>query len=110
MKVLTSGPDPQVVTNTPMCDVDENQLRRKCSRYRRLAGALEKAGASFDWAAGMKALQSAAQHNVSYILEGERWRVSTQWSAIFDMTSRQAYVCLDRDFGTVYKLQIPSRN
>lgn len=109
MKVLASGPDPQVITNTPMCGVDDDHLRRSCRRYRSIAQALDQADTDFDWQAGMNALAGAAQHNATFIIEGERWRVSTQWSAVFDMTALQAYVCLDRDFGTVYKLKVPDR-
>lgn len=109
MKVLFSGPNPQVITNTPMCGAEEEQLRSHCHRYRKIARALDLAGGNFDWQDGMKALEEAAQHNSTFILEGERWRVSTQWSAVFDMSAGLAYVCLDRDFGTVYRLTIPGR-
>ena len=108
MQVLPSGPNPQIVTNTPMINVPESNRRDSCRRYRTLANTLDQPGGGFGWQEGINALQRTAQYNVLFILEGERWRVSTQWSAVFDLARREVYVCLGRDFGTVYKLKGPS--
>jgi hypothetical protein len=110
MRVLRSGPNPQVVTNRPLCNVDEQQLRADCRRYRTLSDAVNEVGIGLDWQDGMDTLQRAAQHNVNYVIEGEQWIVSTQWSAVFDMTAREAFVCAGRDYETVYRLQVPFRN
>ncbi len=110
MEVLRSGNEDQVVTNRPLCGVEEEDRRRGCRRYRKLAEALEKQEPGFGWIAGMGALQAAAQHNVTYLIHGERWRVSTQWSAVFDMTAREVFVSWGRQYETVYKFQVPTRD
>ncbi len=56
----------------------------------------------------MRALQQTAQHDVSYLVEGKNWQISTQWSAVFDMTLREAYLCLGGDYSKVYKLKVPA--
>ena len=42
-------------------------------------------------------------------IDGRRLRVSTQWSAVFDVESREALVCVHRDYSTVYRFRFPDR-
>lgn len=107
MEVLRSGADPQVVTNRPLFGKSDGHLRQDCRRYCSLAEDLDKAGPEFGWQQGMAALEDAAQHNENYFIEGERWKVSSQWSAIFDMTHGSAYVCVNRKYDTIYQLAVP---
>jgi hypothetical protein len=109
MKVLRSGPQAQVCTNRPVAGRSDESLRRDCRRYRVLAEALDGAGPHFGWQQGMSALEQAAQHNVLFVINGQRWRVSTQWSAVFDLEAGQVFLSLDRDYGTVYRLEVPRR-
>lgn len=107
MEVIRSGPHDQVVTNRPLFARSDNALRSSCRRYRTLAEALDRSTPGFAWQDALDALRQAAQHNATFIIEGERWRVSTQWSAVFDMTARQAYIAWGRDYKTVYRFTVP---
>jgi|GEM_PF-2662377 len=130
MEVLRSGPSTQVVTNrplfetgepsqlsgpgladdsvTPLLEVPDKRLRNSCPRYNCLAKALEAAPEGLNWQTGMQALKAAAQKDRHVVLNGEPWVVNTEWSAIFDMTRKEAYVCVDRKFDVVYKLKVPT--
>jgi hypothetical protein len=54
----------------------------------------------------MDALADAAQRNRRYVIDGEVMDVSTQWSAVLDPTNLTALVCLNGDFGRVYRLDL----
>jgi len=97
----------QVVTNSDLLGVAEAQRRRSCDRYRVLARTLDGRAGTLSWAGAMDALASVSQHNRAYVLDGERRRISTQWSAVFEPSQREVLVCLGRDLGTVYRLRFP---
>ena len=109
MSVLRSGESPQAVTNTPVWGQDPTALGRACPRYAGLWQRMKEGQGLADWRAGMDALARVVQRDRRYVINGENWRVSTRWSAVFDLTERQAHLCLERDFGTVYQLRAPVR-
>lgn len=97
----------QVVTNSDLLDVAEADRRRRCGRYRRLATTFESLAEPLGWPGAMDALVSVAQRNHVYVIDGERLRVSTQWSVVFDPAAREALVCVHRRLGTVYRIRMP---
>ena len=107
MAVLRSGRRPQVVTNSPVWGQDPGALSRACPRFSDLWDTLRDEEPLANGQAALAALREVAQHNKRYVIRGETWRVSTQWSAVFDLTQRQALVCVDRDYGTIYRLEVP---
>lgn len=107
MKVVRDEGDWQAVTNSTMYEVPENRRRGSCPRYRSLAGVLEKQVGPLDWRAGMDALARTAQYNNHVFLDGENLKISTQWSTVFDPDRLTAYVCLNRDYGRVYQMELP---
>jgi len=102
----------QIVTNSPLAGRGEEVRRDQCERYRILRQELTRASTRPpdprpDWQQGLDALAAAAQHNARYVIDGEPWVVSTQWSTLFELSSGQAYICLQCDFDTVYRVTVP---
>ena len=113
-----AGGATQIVTNSPLAGVDEDGRRDQCGRYRVLRRRLEEmsgreagregAPGSPLWQQGLDALAAAAQRKATYWIDGERWRVNTEWSAVFDLdASRDVYICLRRQWGRVYRVAWP---
>jgi choloylglycine hydrolase len=110
MQVVREEGPAQVVTNSDLLDVPERARRNMCPRYRTLARRLGAWEDTPGWRTAMDALAAAAQENRRYVLEGEERRISTQWSAVFVPESREIYLCLHRDWSTVYRLRFPGLN
>lgn len=107
MHVVPDGDHWQIVTNSELLAVSEQQRRRNCSRYETIYEQLSEQIGALPWTSGMDALARAAQDNRVYVLDGERRRISTQWSAIFDLQAKEVRVCLHRDFSKVYRFRFP---
>jgi hypothetical protein len=105
MQIVSDGPDLQVVTNSDLADTPEGTRRQACSRYRRIAKGLDGAD-SLDWRGGLDLLAGAAQHGRIYRIDDRTLRVSTQWSAIFDLERREVRLCMHGDYGTVYRMRL----
>ena len=61
------------------------------------------------WQYGMDMLREASQKNVTYNLDGQMKKVSTHWSAVFDLASREVYICTELDYSRVYRFTLKSR-
>jgi hypothetical protein len=92
-KTMSSNNPWQVVTNSPLYNVPEEKRIRTCWRYKKAADLLKKAKGIVDWKAGMNILKSVS-------VKG------TQWSTICDMTSKEIYISLYRDFDNIKKVVI----
>ncbi len=109
MHVVPDGENWQIVTNSDLLDVSEERRRGNCDRYNTIYKQLSGHVGPLQWTTAMDALGRAAQNNRLYVIEGRRLRISTQWSAVFDLGSKEALVCLHRDFETVYRFRFPER-
>jgi len=106
MHVVPDGENWQIVTNSDLLEISEEQRRKSCDRYDTIYKRLYGHVGPLQWTEAMDALGRAAQNNRLYVIDGRRLRVSTQWSAIFDLESREALVCLHRDFERVYRFRL----
>jgi hypothetical protein len=84
----------QALTNKPVYDVPDADLREKCWRYRSIAETLENAEGAVDWRAGMKILQDVTQKG-------------TTWSVIYSLTTRELYFSVYQNGETIYHLKTP---
>ncbi|UCC43273.1 MAG: linear amide C-N hydrolase [Candidatus Zixiibacteriota bacterium] len=84
----------QVLTNKPIFEVPDADLREKCWRYRSISETLEKTQGNIEWKAGMKILQDVTQ-------EG------TTWSVIYSPTTKDVYFSVYQNWDTVYHLTVP---
>jgi len=109
MEVVRDPGTWQAVTNSPLYEVGDKRRRSNCRRYGSLAGTLARADGAMDWRQGMDALAKTVQRNRDYNIDGQNLRVSTQWSAVFDLEQMAAYVCLGGDFSKAYRLDFPPR-
>ncbi|MCP4571356.1 MAG: hypothetical protein GY838_03320 [bacterium] len=107
MQVVREEGSTQVVTNSNLLDVAERDRRGACPRYRTLAKRIAVWDGPPRWRVAMNALAAAAQENRTYDIEGEKRTISTQWSAVFAPEAREIYLCLHRDWSTVYRLRFP---
>ena len=103
----------QVVTNTDMFEVPLEQRRRACDRYDTICDDLAVLDdpartAPLTWQEAMDALADARQDNRRYDIDGQRLRVSTQWSAVFDTDRREVWLALGKDYGRIYRLPVRS--
>lgn len=107
MQVVPAEENRQIVTNSELFDIPEQQRRDNCDRYRTIYKELSGAEGPMEWTTAMDVLARVEQNNRQYVIEGRRLRISTQWSAVFDQESKEIYLCLHRDFETVYRLRFP---
>lgn len=84
----------QVLTNKPIYNVPDADLRDKCRRYRSISETLENAQGNLDSTAGMKVLQEVAQKG-------------TTWSVVYSPTSKELYFSVYQEWGVIYHLEIP---
>ena len=82
----------QVLTNKPVYNVSDANLRKECWRYRSISGTLEKANGNVDWKAGMKILQDVEQKG-------------TTWSVIYSPPTKELYFSVYQDWDTIYHLK-----
>jgi hypothetical protein len=82
----------QVMTTKPIFDVPDADLRESCRRYKTISEALEGAGWTTDWKAGMKVLRSVQQNG-------------TTWSVVYSPTSLDLHFCVYQEWDTVYHLK-----
>jgi len=100
----------QVVTNSDMFEVPLDQRRRSCDRYNSLSKAMTKQEGEMSWQQAMDALADARQKNRTYLIDGEKLKVSTQWSAVFDTGRREIFLSLGGNYQKVYRLAVTSES
>lgn len=99
----------QVVTNSDMFEVPLAQRRHACDRYDRLCRAMIRQEETMTWQEAMDALADAKQKNRTYVIDGQKLKVSTQWSAVFDTGKREIYLALAGDYRKVYRLAVGAK-
>ncbi len=109
MHVVGNGDDSQVVTNVALTGTSDIERRKNCSRYCSIDDDIRDHSGPMTWQYGMDMLRGASQKNVSYYLDGRKQRVSTHWSAVFDLAKREVYICTELDYSTVYRFELKSR-
>lgn len=82
----------QVLTNKPIYNVSDADLREKCWRYRSISENLENTDGTMDLKAGMNILQDVAQKG-------------TTWSAIYSPTTGDLYFSVYQKWDTIYHLK-----
>ncbi|UCE24663.1 MAG: linear amide C-N hydrolase [Candidatus Zixiibacteriota bacterium] len=84
----------QVLTNKPVYNVPDTDLRDKCWRYRSISETLENAETAVDWETGMKILQDVTQKG-------------TTWSVVYSTPTRELFFSVYQTWDVIYKLRIP---
>ncbi len=82
----------QVLTNKPIYNVSDTNLREKCWRYQSISDTLEKTKGNVDWKAGMKILQDVRQKG-------------TTWSVIYSPTTKELYFSVYQKWDNIYRLK-----
>ncbi len=108
MHLVKDSGDWQVVTNTEMFEVPLEERRHQCGRYKSLTKAMDGQDDTMTWQQAMDALVDARQKNKTTTIDGQKLKVSTQWSAVFDTGERTMYLALGDDYRTVYRLGVES--
>jgi hypothetical protein len=106
MHLVKDPGDWQVVTNSDMFEVPLADRRRRCDRYGSLAKSMGGQEGTMTWQQAMDALVDARQKNKTSIIDGQKLKISTQWSAVFDTGERSLYLALGDDYRTVYRFEV----
>lgn len=93
LQAIPNGEPWQVITNMPVYDLTIHQQRAQCVRFQTIYDRLESAGGSIGRIEGMNILSSVGHYY-------------TQWSAVYDMTSKVMDLALDFNFGTIYHFSL----
>lgn len=109
MRVIPMEGDWQAATNWKLFDVPVERTRKNCARFRTATDILKTAGDSMTWKEGLNLLDRVAQHDVEYVIRGEKITVNTEWSAVFNMKKREVYISLDMNYDKVFKLALRDR-
>ena len=110
MRVIPMDGAWQAATNRKLFDVSAERTRKNCARFRTATDILKTSGDSMSWKGGMSLLDRVAQHDVDYVIRGEKITVNTEWSAIFNMKKREVYISLDMNYDKVFKLVLRDRD
>jgi len=81
----------QVLTNRPIYNVPDANLKKKCWRYRSMSQTLEKTKGNVDWKEGMKILQDVTQKG-------------TTWSVVYSLSKKELHFSVYQDWNKVYRL------
>jgi choloylglycine hydrolase len=84
----------QVLTNNPIYNVSDADLREKCWRYRSISETLENTRGNVNWKAGMRILQDATQKG-------------TTWSVVYSPTTKELYFSVYQKWNLIYYLTMP---
>ncbi len=106
MHLVKDTGDWQVVTNSAMFETSQEERRRECGRYNSLAKTMDGLDGPLTWQQAMDALAAAKQKNKTYVIDGQKLKVSTQWSAVFDSGSREMYLALGGNYQTIYRCAV----
>ncbi len=106
MHLVKDGGPWQVVTNSDLFDVPMADRRRSCDRYDTMCKEMMKQDKPLAWRQAMDVLAEVRQKNRTYEIDGERLKVSTQWSAVFDTGRREIHLTLAGDYGKVYRMVV----
>jgi Acyl-coenzyme A:6-aminopenicillanic acid acyl-transferase len=96
----------QIVTNTRMFARTDDALSTQCSRFRRIYNRLKSAPDTLDWRQCMDILGYTGQYNQLYYFDSGPMRVSTQWSAVFEINDRTVTICSQQDFEKAYRFEL----
>ncbi|MBD3378518.1 linear amide C-N hydrolase [candidate division KSB1 bacterium] len=108
MQVLENSGDWQIATNTAIYHRSDQELRKKCDRYSTILRGLTSRPDTVSWKNCMDLLEGAKQINQVYHFDSGSMRVSTEWSAVFDLTERSVAVCTKHRYDKVYQFGLPS--
>jgi hypothetical protein len=81
----------QVLTNKPIYNVPEENLKESCWRYRSISQTLEKTKGNVDWKEGVKILQDVTQKG-------------TTWSVVYSPLSKELYFSVYQEWDKIYHL------
>lgn len=81
----------QILTNRPIYNVPDANLKKKCWRYRSISQTLEKTKGNVDWKASLKILQDVTQKG-------------TTWSVIYSPTTKELYFSVYQEWDKIYHL------
>jgi hypothetical protein len=90
-RVLRTGRPWQVATNTALFQRSETWVRSQCGRYRAGSDYLEAVGGTVTWKEGFDVL-------------GLMSVADTQWSSLYDLANREAYICLYRRCERIFRV------
>lgn len=82
----------QVLTNKPIYNMSDPELRGKCWRYESISSNLEKARGNVDWIAGMKMMKDVAQKG-------------TTWSVVYSPASKELHFSVYQNWDTIYHIK-----
>ncbi len=106
MHLVKDTGDWQVVTNSDLFGVAVDERRQSCDRYDSLCKSMAQQAETMTWQDAMDALVKTRQKNKTQTIDGERLKVSTQWSAVFDMGERAVYLVLGENYREVYRVAV----
>jgi len=106
MQVIRGTGGKQIATNTAMYNASEGRLNRSCDRFRLIHSSLANDPDTLSWQKGMDILAAARQVNVVYHFDDGPMRVSTQWSAVFEINKRRVTVCTGNDYSKAYRFKL----
>lgn len=107
MQVIEPSEEWQIVTNTPLYHRSAKELGSECVRYNRIYKGLISLPDTLSWSYCMDLLERAKQINQVYPFETGSMRVSTEWSAVFNLTERTVAVCTKHRYDKVYRIAWP---
>jgi predicted choloylglycine hydrolase len=84
----------QVLTNKPIYNVSDADLRDKCWRYGSISETLESTKGNVGWRAGMRILRDVKQGG-------------TTWSVVYSPQTRELYFSVYQEWDTIYHLGVP---
>jgi len=109
MQVIENNHSWQIVTNTKMYGMTDDQLSRQCNRFRRIYSELKNTPDTLTWQQSMDMLAGVKQIHKTYYFDSGPMVVSTQWSAVFDINERVLFVCKDRQYSKVYGFRLHNK-
>jgi len=93
-RVFYGGTSRQIMTNKPIYNVPEADLRDQCWRYKSISESLDNAGGVIDWRAGLKILRDVSQ-------------MGTTWSVIYTVPAKELYFSVFQKWGEIYHIKLP---
>ena len=83
-----------MITNKPVFNIPDVELRENCWRYKAASESLETTGEELDWQSALGILQGVAQHG-------------TTWSVIYSPSAKDLHFSVYQDWDTVYRVVMP---
>jgi hypothetical protein len=89
-----------------MYAASEGKLNRSCDRFRRIYSNLANNPDTLSWQKCMDIMSAARQVNTVYNFDDGPMRVSTQWSAVFEVNKRMVTVCTGNEYSKAYRFKL----